>query len=76
MQKQLLQVGCLLMKMNIVGKVIEHNFKCSNVYKCAGNFISQNMESMLKLLIKVFIVRNAEIWIDSPISYQLVLMHD
>ena len=46
--------GCLLMKMNIVGKVIEHNFKCNNFYKFASNFISQNMEIMLKFNFKGF----------------------
>ena len=54
MQKQLLQTECLLMKMNIVGKVIEHNFKCNNVYKPATNFFTQNMESMLKFTFKGF----------------------
>ena len=64
------------MKMNIVIKVIEHNFKCDNVYKSVANFISQNMESMLKFTSKVSTVRHAEIWLNNPISYQLVLMHD
>ena len=54
MHKQLLQAECLLMKMNIVGKVIEHFFKCNNVYKYGVKFISQNMESMLKFNFKGF----------------------
>ena len=42
------------MKMNIAGKVIEHNFKCNNVYKYDANFISQNMARMLKFTFKGF----------------------